>query len=191
MWRGVTKGAAGPLRAFSTSGRALEGRKVPEPITRDNPRAKRRSLQYQKELEEYQKNPDPEYLVIPKGSIFEQEKVRQMMEEHSNEPPPKATRKGSSEYPYLIKVRSPCRASEGVQYLSLLQREYKFIDRIRVKAISGKGGDGCISFDREPHKPRGPPNGGSGGHGGDVIIVSSPGLCTALTHLLYLLESGD
>lgn len=44
---------------------------------------------------------------------------------------------------------------------------------MRIKAISGKGGDGCLSFDRQPHKPRGPPDGGNGGNGGDVIIVSS------------------
>ena len=42
---------------------------------------------------------------------------------------------------------------------------------MRVKAISGKGGDGCLSFDRQPSKPRGPPDGGNGGDGGDVIIV--------------------
>ena len=52
-----------------------------------------------------------------------------------------------------------------------VQHEYKFIDRIRVKAISGKGGDGCMSFDRQPSKPRGPPDGGNGGNGGDVMIV--------------------
>lgn len=53
-----------------------------------------------------------------------------------------------------------------------MKREYKFVDRIRIKAISGKGGDGCLSFDRQPHKARGPPDGGNGGDGGDVIIVS-------------------
>ena len=33
---------------------------------------------------------------------------------------------------------------------------------------------GCASFDRGPHRARGPPDGGSGGRGGDVVLVGAP-----------------
>ncbi|KAJ1949775.1 GTPase of the mitochondrial inner membrane that associates with the large ribosomal subunit [Linderina macrospora] len=43
-----------------------------------------------------------------------------------------------------------------------------FSDRMRCTAIGGHGGNGCVSFFRDVFVPRGPPNGGDGGHGGDV-----------------------
>ncbi|MDR1192351.1 MAG: GTPase ObgE [Verrucomicrobiales bacterium] len=45
-----------------------------------------------------------------------------------------------------------------------------FIDRVRVWAKAGKGGDGCSSFRREKYVPKGGPDGGDGGKGGDVVI---------------------
>ena len=45
-----------------------------------------------------------------------------------------------------------------------------FIDEARIIAISGKGGNGCLSFRREKYIPRGGPDGGDGGDGGDVIV---------------------
>ncbi|OAD08521.1 hypothetical protein MUCCIDRAFT_120302, partial [Mucor lusitanicus CBS 277.49] len=45
-----------------------------------------------------------------------------------------------------------------------------FVDFIRVKARGGDGGDGCVSFQREKYLAKGPPNGGNGGRGGNVII---------------------
>ncbi len=46
-----------------------------------------------------------------------------------------------------------------------------FIDEVVVKLKAGDGGSGCVSFRRERHRPKGGPDGGNGGKGGDVILV--------------------
>jgi len=46
------------------------------------------------------------------------------------------------------------------------------IDTVNIKIKSGKGGDGRVSFLREKYKPKGGPDGGDGGRGGDVILVA-------------------
>ena len=55
-----------------------------------------------------------------------------------------------------------------------------FIDRVKIEVIAGHGGPGCVSFRREAYVPRGGPNGGNGGKGGDVIIQADKQLGTLI-----------
>src|ERR1700675_634403 len=48
----------------------------------------------------------------------------------------------------------------------------KFIDEATVELHAGKGGDGSASFRREKFVPRGGPDGGDGGRGGDVVLLA-------------------
>jgi GTPase len=51
-----------------------------------------------------------------------------------------------------------------------------FHDRARIYARGGDGGNGVVSFRREAHVPKGGPDGGDGGRGGDVALVCDPSL---------------
>ena len=53
-----------------------------------------------------------------------------------------------------------------------------FIDEAKISVLSGKGGDGIVHFRREKYVPRGGPDGGDGGKGGDVVLMVSPHLNT-------------
>ena len=69
-----------------------------------------------------------------------------------------------------------------------------FADRVRIFIKSGKGGDGHVSFRRELYVPAGGPDGGNGGHGGDIIFVVDKGLNTLgdfRHNSKYIAESGE
>lgn len=54
----------------------------------------------------------------------------------------------------------------------------KFVDEAEIKVIAGDGGNGALSFRREKYIPRGGPDGGDGGKGGDVYLVATTSLNT-------------
>jgi len=69
-----------------------------------------------------------------------------------------------------------------------------FVDRAEVFVKSGSGGNGAISFRREKYVPRGGPDGGDGGKGGDVILIVDPEITTLLDFSYkkkYIAEKGE
>jgi GTP-binding protein len=60
----------------------------------------------------------------------------------------------------------------------------RFIDEVEIKLIAGKGGNGCVSFRREKFIPKGGPDGGDGGRGGNIYLEATSQLST-LSDLRY------
>ena len=56
----------------------------------------------------------------------------------------------------------------------------KFIDEVKIQVKAGDGGNGCISFRREKYVPKGGPDGGDGGCGGDIVLIADGNLHTLL-----------
>jgi GTP-binding protein len=59
-----------------------------------------------------------------------------------------------------------------------------FIDEATISVLAGDGGDGCVHLRREKYVPRGGPDGGDGGRGGDVVLRADRGLATLLEQRL-------
>ena len=57
-----------------------------------------------------------------------------------------------------------------------------FVDRVVLHVAGGRGGDGVASVHREKFKPLGGPDGGNGGHGGDVILRVDPDVTTLIDY---------
>jgi GTP-binding protein len=55
-----------------------------------------------------------------------------------------------------------------------------FVDHVTLHLRAGNGGNGCVSVRREKFKPLAGPDGGNGGHGGDIVLVSDPQTTTLL-----------
>ena len=51
-----------------------------------------------------------------------------------------------------------------------------FVDELNIVAVGGRGGDGVVRFLRERARPRGGPDGGDGGRGGNVVALAEPRL---------------
>jgi GTP-binding protein len=57
-----------------------------------------------------------------------------------------------------------------------------FVDQVTLHLRAGKGGNGCVSVRREKFKPLAGPDGGNGGHGGDIVLVADPQVTTLLSY---------
>jgi len=61
-----------------------------------------------------------------------------------------------------------------------MRSSFRFIDVAEITVVAGDGGSGCVSFRREKYVPKGGPDGGDGGRGGDVIVRTDDHLDTLI-----------
>lgn len=86
------------------------------------------------------------------------------------------------------------KAQSAAVGLLFFETSMKFIDEVSITVFSGKGGAGSVSFRREAMVPRGGPDGGDGGKGGDVIVRTDPRLHSLLDlrfQKTYRAEDGE
>ena len=57
-----------------------------------------------------------------------------------------------------------------------------FVDQVQLHLQAGRGGNGCVSIKREKFKPLAGPDGGQGGHGGDIVLLADPQVTTLLDY---------
>lgn len=72
--------------------------------------------------------------------------------------------------------------------------EKMFVDKAKIYIKSGKGGNGSVSFRREPYVPQGGPDGGNGGRGGSVVFLADRNLRTLMDFRYkkkYTAENGE
>ena len=70
----------------------------------------------------------------------------------------------------------------------------QFIDKTKIKLVSGRGGNGMVAWRREKYVDKGGPAGGDGGNGGDIYLVADSGLATLLDfkyRSVFKAESGQ
>src|SRR5262245_42172853 len=98
--------------------------------------------------------------------------------------PAQPSRQGSAR-PHISSVPGDASVDQGphIPRIHVLETTM-FVDRVTIFVRGGDGGNGCLSFRREKYAPRGGPNGGDGGHGGNVILRASDG-CSNLAHLSH------